>query len=127
MNTLIIYLAAIFKNPLRNVAGRERVVNRFIPRIWDKVNLDNGYALYILEENSLNLEESMLSSTWTYIYRNRGFSGSYDIDYKPYTLPEILVLARKSGFEILYGDGACIYAFTTQSKPTGISAQNCLK
>ena len=97
------------------------MMNRFIPRIWDKVNLDNGYALYILEENSLNLEESMLSSTWTYIYRNRGFSGSYDIDYKPYTLPEILVLARKSGFEILYGDGACIYAFTTQSKSTGIS------
>jgi len=48
MNTLIIYLAAIFKNPLRKVAGRERVVNRFIPRIWDKVNLDNGEALYIL-------------------------------------------------------------------------------
>ncbi|HHE04745.1 MAG TPA: hypothetical protein ENL19_01625 [candidate division WOR-3 bacterium] len=74
MNTLIIYLAAIFKNPLRNVAGRERVVNRFIPRIWDKVNLDNGYALYILQENSL--------------------------------------ISR---------DGACIYAFTTQSKSTGIS------
>ena len=28
---------------------------------------------------------------------------------------------------IIYGDGACIYAFTTQSNPTGISVQNCLK
>ena len=80
LNTLIIYLAAIFKNPLRNVAGRERVMNRFVPRIWDKVNLDNGDALYILQENSL--------------------------------------ISR---------DGACIYAFTVQSNPTWISAQNCLK
>lgn len=81
--------------------NRERIVHNFISRLWDYSSLKNGDILYVLQENSLNLENSQLSSTWTYIYKNRGFSGSYYIEMKLFTLPEILEMANNTGFEIL--------------------------
>jgi len=81
--------------------NRERMISKFIPRIWDKVELKSGETLYILQENSLNLEKSNLFSIWTYIYSNRGVSASYNIDLKLYTLTEIIKIAGDSGFRVV--------------------------